>query len=196
LISTLLRLLDLESGIIFIDGVDISTIPRQVVRQQINTVSQEPFFLHGTVRENIDPFDTATDERIAEVLHDMGMWELFEARGGLDGDMNDETLSHGQRQLFCLGRAVIRSGRIVVMDEAMSSVDADTEQLMQRIIDSEFRGRTILAIVHKLHTILDFDRVILLDKGTVVETGNPRELLARENSAFQTLYNKMRDAAE
>ncbi|KAI1076073.1 ABC multidrug transporter [Whalleya microplaca] len=196
LVSTLLRLLDLDAGTITVDGVDISTLSREEVRRHITTVSQEPFFLHGTLRENMDPFHRAEDTRIESVLRTVGLWEqLAEARGGedelLDGDMEEETLSHGQRQLLCLARAAVRPGQVVVMDEAMSSVDAETEGLMQRVVDEEFRGCTLLSVAHKLHTVLHFDRVVVLDKGSVVEVGNPMELLDVPTSAFKKLYDSM-----
>lgn len=184
-------MLDIDSGTITIDDVDISTIPRQEVRSRLNTFSQETFFLHGSVRENIDPLETATDERIIEVLRAVSMWDYFESRDGLGGDVEEEKLSHGQRQLFCLARAIIKPGRILIIDEATSSMDSETDELMQRVLRKEFEGCTIIAIAHKLHTILDFDRVILLEKGRIVETGNPRELLETETSAFRALYKSL-----
>ncbi|ODA76961.1 hypothetical protein RJ55_07478 [Drechmeria coniospora] len=190
LVSTLLRMLDVDSGKICIDGVDISTIPRQVVRARLNTLPQEPFFLHGSVRENLDFAETASDERIEEVLRTVGLWEIIESRGGLDEDL-DDTLSQGQRQLFCLARAMIKPGNILIMDEATSSVDSETDELMQRVVRDEFKGRTLLAIAHKLQTVLDFDRIVLLDKGRIVEMGNPQELLKQEGSAFRTLYESL-----
>lgn len=189
-------MLDIDSGSISVDGIDVSTIPRQEVRNRLNTLPQQPFFLHGSVRENIDPLQAASDERLIEVLRTVGMWEFFESRDGLDGDMDDDKLSHGQRQLFCLARAVIKPGRILIMDEATSSVDSETDELMQRVLRDEFKGRTVIAIAHKLHTVLDFDRVVLLDKGRVVETGNPQELLATPTSAFRTLYESLGNNAE
>lgn len=191
LISTILRMLEIDSGTITIDDVDISTIPRQEVRSRLNTLSQETFFLQGTVRENIDPLETASDERIIEVLRSVCMWDYFELRDGLDGDIEEEKLSHGQRQLFCLARAIIKPGQILIIDEATSSMDSETDELMQRVLRKEFEGRTIIAIAHKLHTVLDFDRVMLLEKGRVVETGNPQELLETETSAFRALYNSL-----
>ena len=188
LISTLLRMLELDSGTISIDGIDISTVPREDVRSRINTLPQEPFFMHGSVRENIDPLQIASDERIAGILRDINMWEFFEIKGGLDEDMDEDILSHGQRQLFCLGRAVLQPGTILIMDEATSSVDADTDELMQRVLRQEFSSHTIIAIVHKLHTILDFDRVVMLDKGHIIESGNPRGLLDAPASAFRALF--------
>ncbi|KAF3480026.1 ABC transporter [Arthroderma uncinatum] len=191
LVSCLLRMLEMDSGTISIDGVDISTIPRQEVRRRLNTLPQEPFFLYGSVRENVDPLQLATDEAIIEALRAVGMWEFLETRGGLDEELSDDKLSHGQRQLFCLARAVVKRGNIVIMDEATSSVDAETDQLMGSVLREKFKGMTVVAIAHKLQTVLDFDRIVLLDKGTIIETGNPKELLAKPTSAFHKLYEKL-----
>ncbi|KAK5988781.1 ABC transporter gloK [Cladobotryum mycophilum] len=165
LISVLLRLLEIDTGSIEIDNVDISTIPREELRKRLNTLPQEPFFLHGSVRENMDPLQGADDEFIIKALR--------------------------ARQLFCLARAVVKPGNILIMDEATSSTDADTEELMQRIIRDNFSGRTVISVVHKLHTILDYDHVLLLDKGRVMESGNPQALLATPASAFRKLYESL-----
>jgi len=189
-------MLEIDSGTISIDGVDVSTISRQEIRRRLITLPQEPFFIHGSVRENIDPQEGATDERIQEVLRSVDMWNFFETRGGLDELLDDDKLSHGQRQLFCLARAILKQGKILIMDEATSSVDSDTDTVMQRVLREEFAGRTMIAIAHKLQTILDFDRVLLLDKGQIVETGNPQELLANDTSAFRALYESLGSTTE
>lgn len=190
LVSTLLRMLELEDGSINIDGIDISRIPRQEVRRRLNTLPQEPFFVRGTVRENADPLGVASDEDIIEGLKAARLWDSIEKDGGLDGELNEERLSHGQRQLFCLVRAVVKPGKIVIMDEATSSVDADTDELIQGIIRKSFSDRTLIVIAHKLDTVLDFDRVALLSKGQLMEWGNPQDLLSQP-SAFRTLYESM-----
>jgi ATP-binding cassette subfamily C (CFTR/MRP) protein 1 len=117
---TILRMLELSAGTITIDGVDISTIPREEVRQRLNSIPQEAFFLPGTLRDNVDPLGRKDDEQIIAVLSELGLWESLEATGGLDGDMDEDSLSHGQRQLLCLARAVIRRGQIIILDEATS----------------------------------------------------------------------------
>jgi ABC-type multidrug transport system fused ATPase/permease subunit len=184
-------MLDISAGTIKIDGVDISTVPRQNVRTNLVTLPQEPFFVRGSVRENLDPLEDITDEQISHALRSIGMWDLFSACGGLDAKFNAERLSHGQRQLFCLVRAMIKPGHIMVLDEAMSSVDAATEALMQEILCHQTQGRTVIAVVHRLHTILDYDRVVVLDNGRLLESGRPVELLATPNSAFRSLYESL-----
>ncbi|KAJ5854742.1 hypothetical protein N7534_007285 [Penicillium rubens] len=115
LVSTLLRMLEFQSGSICVDDIDISTITRQAVRSRFNSLPQDPFFLQGTVRENLDPLRVATGERLVEALQSVRIWDFCKSRGGLDEDMNEGTLSHGQRQLFCLVRAVINPGSVLIM---------------------------------------------------------------------------------
>ncbi|KAK9443505.1 ABC transporter [Metarhizium brunneum] len=196
LLLTILRMLELDAGSITIDGHDTSKISREELRRRLNTLPQEPFFLHGSVRENVDPLQISTDERIIETLRAVQLWDMLESRGGLDAPVSEDSLSHGQRQLFCLARAIARPGNIVIIDEATSSVDSETDELMQRVLRQELDGRTLIAVAHKLHTVTDFDRIVLINKGKVVESGNPRELLANPTSAFYKLYTSGGSAAE
>lgn len=121
--STLLRMLEMDSGSVVVDGVDISTIPRDAVRGRLNTLPQEPFFLHGSVRLNLDPLGLAgdgDDAPLVAALKAVTLWPVIEERGGLDAELDEEILSHGQRQLFCLARAMCKPGCILLLDEATS----------------------------------------------------------------------------
>lgn len=111
----------------------------------------------------------------------------MEGKGGLDAELDLDFFSHGQRQLFCLARAILRKSKVVVLDEVTSSVDHETDALMQRVIREEFGDCTIIAVAHRLDTLLDFDKIALLSKGELIEFDSPRALLARE-SAFKELY--------
>lgn len=189
------RLLDHSAGTVTIDEVDISTIPRQVIRSRLTALSQEPFFLKGSVRTNLDPWgadlpDGTSDERMIEVLKKVGLWSTIEEKGGLDTEMEagEGMLSHGQRQVFCLARAILRPSKLVVLDEVTSSMDKATDALMQRTIREEFQDRTVIAVAHRLDTIVDFDLVVVMDKGEVVEVGVPEMLLKAEGSRFGELY--------
>ncbi|OCL12604.1 P-loop containing nucleoside triphosphate hydrolase protein [Glonium stellatum] len=186
LISSLLRLLDLSSGSIFIDGVDIATLPRQEVRSRLITLPQDPYLLAGTVRDNVDPLHNVPDEEICDALDKVELSHLLED-GGLDKKLTTDMLSHGQCQLLCLARAIVRKGSILVLDEATASVDVQTDALMQELIRSEFSEYTVIAAAHRLDTITDFDAVAMLDQGRLVEFDSPARLRARD-SAFKEMY--------
>ncbi|KAK1623308.1 ABC multidrug transporter [Colletotrichum phormii] len=187
LLLTLLHLIDCSEGQIIIDGVDIATMPREVLRQRLNALPQEPPFFSGSIRLNCDPEGTTLDETITEALRAVGLWGLIEEKGGLDADFTDDLFSHGQKQVFCLARGILRPSKIVVMDEATSSVDVDTEKQMMNVIRERFADATIISVSHRLDTVLDFDKIVILDKGVIVEEGCPAELLGRA-SLFRTLY--------
>lgn len=121
-------------------------------------------------------------------LSKVELWSTVESKGGLDAPLEQEFFSHGQRQLFCLARAILRRSRVVVLDEVSSSIDVTTDKLVQRVIREEFRDATIISVAHRLDTILDFDRIALLSDGTLVEFDSPEALLQRP-SAFRELYN-------
>lgn len=120
LVSTVLRMLDLDNGSITIDGVDISKISRYEIRSRLNTLPQEPFFLHGDARLNMDPRGVETDDKLIDALKAVRLWDFIEAKGGLDMEFSEDILSHGQRQLFCLARATCKNSSILIMDEATS----------------------------------------------------------------------------
>lgn len=192
LLATLFRMLKVTvESCITVDGVDITRVRRQQLRAAPNAILQEPFFTRGSVRANADPSGSSYDEQIATALHRVELWDALQAKGGLDADLDADFFSHGQRQLFCLARAVLRSGgRVVVLDEVTSSVDVESGALMQRVIREQFVDCTILAVAHCLDTILDFDRVALMRDGELVEFDSPKALLARD-SAFKELYESL-----
>lgn len=188
LITTLFRMLEItDDSSITIDGIDITTLPRQSVREHLNAIPQEPFFLKGTVRFNADPYGQHTDAQIIAAISRVHLWTLVEGKGGLKAALDLDFFSHGQRQLFCLARAILRRSKVVVLDEVTSSVDAESDALMQRVIREEFNDCTIIAVAHRLDTILDFDKIALLSGGELKEFDNPRTLLERESS-FRDLY--------
>ena len=188
LLSTLLRLLDLDSGAIKVDGYDLSVIPREIIRTRMIAIPQDPFILSGTVRLNAEPTSLCTNEEITSALEKVRLWPVLLTRGGLDADLKEQPLSHGQQQLFCLARAMLRNGRILILDEATSNVDGESDRLMQKIIREEFGKHTILTVAHRLETIMDADRVVVMDEGRIVEVGEPGELLKDEGSRFRRLH--------
>jgi ATP-binding cassette, subfamily C (CFTR/MRP), member 1 len=189
LVSALFRMLEVtDDSSITVDGVDITTIPRQVVRERLNAIPQDSFFLTGTIRMNADPYGQHTDVAIIEVIQKVHLWNIVLQKGGLDAELDAEFFSHGQRQLFCLARAILRKSKLVILDEVTSSVDMKSDELMQQVIRKEFNDCTIIAVAHRLDTIMDFDRIALLSGGELVEFDTPEALLGRP-SAFRELYN-------
>ncbi|KAJ3531278.1 hypothetical protein NM208_g8949 [Fusarium decemcellulare] len=189
-ILTLLRLAEIENGDVFIDGLSTLAIPLNVLRQSVVAVPQDPLLLSGTVRFNADPFSKHRDDDILTAMDDVGLLDIVKsAAGELDADIDSLSLSKGQQQLFCMVRALLSTSCIVMLDEMTSSVDAVTEERMMSLVKNRFVHKTVLAIAHHLHTIRNFDMIVVLDQGCVVETGSPDELLSRD-SVFRDLWSK------
>jgi ATP-binding cassette subfamily C (CFTR/MRP) protein 1 len=188
LIAALLRLMDCSSGQIVIDGLDIATLPKQLVRSRLIALPQDPYVLAGTVRENVDPLSTVSDDAVITALRKVHLDHLLDDEEiGLNAKLSTDMLSHGQCQLLCLARAMMRKSSILILDEATASVDVHTDALMQDILRTDFKHHTIIAAAHRLDTIIDFDAVLVLDAGRVLESDNPQNLLARD-TAFKELY--------
>nr|RBQ92112.1 hypothetical protein FVER53263_07622 [Fusarium verticillioides] len=187
LILSILRLLELQSGSIHIDGKDLSSLSRQHIRSQITTIPQDPVNLSGTVRHNLDPEALIqADEILVEALKKTTLWATIETRGGLDADLSELGFSVGQRQLFCLARALLSHSKIVLLDEPTSTVDKATDKDVRRIIREVMQGRTVIEVTHRLDYVTDFDLAVVMKDGRVIETGDPKELLA-QNSALKAL---------
>ena len=188
----LLRIEDLVSGTILIDGIDISRIPLKLLRRRICIIPQDPVMFSTSVRFNLDPFDEHSDEAIWEVLSDVNMKEHVMS---LPSQLQEQVaegggnLSVGQRQLICIGRALLRKPRILVMDEATASIDAETDNFIQKMIRQKFENVTMLTIAHRLHTIIDSTRVLVMDAGHVGEYDAPEILLNKEGGLFKGLWD-------
>lgn len=181
-----------------IDNMPLCCIDRTALRQRIIAVPQEAVFLPDgcTFQTNLDPLSVSTIEECENVLVAVGLWKFVVERGGLNAGMTAGTLSAGQRQLFSMGRALLRQrvrvrqqarGGILLLDEVSSSVDLETERVMHDIIRNEFRCYTVIAVSHRLDTIMDFDRVVVMDTGQIVEIGNPVVLAGMADSRFGEL---------
>ncbi|KAI1174319.1 P-loop containing nucleoside triphosphate hydrolase protein [Nemania sp. FL0916] len=194
----LFRFVEARSGSILIDGLDISKIRLHDLRSRLAIIPQDPVLFSGTVRSNLDPFDNHTDAELFDSLARVHLISEAETSPGTpisaagsdtsrknvnifrslssavsEGGLN---LSQGQRQLLCLARAVVSRPKVMVLDEATSAVDMETDALIQRSIREEFGDSTLLVIAHRLSTIADFDRILVLSDGHVAEFGTPREL--------------------
>jgi ATP-binding cassette, subfamily C (CFTR/MRP), member 1 len=186
-IATILGLLEMKQGSITIDQLDLSTIPRDTVRERLVTMPQDPLILVGSLRFNVDPHRRATDSDIINVLSNVGLWAVFQERDGLDSEMTGVSLSKGQQQLLSLARAMLQRGKIMLLDEPTSNVDAETNAIIQRLLRDRCSDRTIIKVAHRMDTILDSDVVIVLEQGRVVEVGDPATLLKMVDGRFTKL---------
>ncbi|XP_050310275.1 probable multidrug resistance-associated protein lethal(2)03659 [Anthonomus grandis grandis] len=185
LISTLFRLYNFD-GTITIDGVDTKRVALSYLRNHISIIPQEPLLFQGTIRENIDPYDRYSDDEIWDTLEKVHMRDHIH---NLDLKITDHgsNFSTGQRQLICLARVIIKRNKIVVLDEATANMDPETEILAQQAIEKHFDDSTVLIIAHRLQAVLQCDKIIVMDKGRIVEFDDPHILLANKQSHFSKM---------
>ncbi|KAL4709193.1 hypothetical protein ACJJTC_008121 [Scirpophaga incertulas] len=191
LIAALFRLTESE-GKILIDGIDTYGIPKQILRSKISIIPQEPVLFSATVRYNLDPFDDYSDDDLWQALEQV---ELKDSIPALDYKVTEggNNFSMGQRQLVCLARAVLRSNKILIMDEATANVDPQTDALIQKTIRRVFSDCTVITIAHRLITIMDSDRVLVMNYGKAVEFDYPYVLLSKPESHFNFLVKETSD---
>ncbi|KAL7131136.1 hypothetical protein ABFS83_13G178600 [Erythranthe nasuta] len=190
MLNALFRIVELERGRVLIDDCDISKFGLTDLRKVLGIIPQSPVLFSGSVRFNLDPFNEHNDADLWEALERAHLKDVIRRNSlGLDAEVSEagENFSVGQRQLLSLSRALLRRSKILVLDEATAAVDVRTDALIQKTIREEFRSCTMLIIAHRLNTIIDCDKVLLLDAGQVVEFDSPETLLHRENSAFSKM---------
>ncbi|KZP14241.1 P-loop containing nucleoside triphosphate hydrolase protein [Athelia psychrophila] len=202
LMLALFRIVELTSGSIIVDGIDISKIGLKDLRSKISIIPQDPLLFSGTIRSNLDPFSLYTDTHLWDALHKSYLTakapdadteyekssETQVSRYTLDTVIESEgaNLSVGERSLLSLARALVKDSRVVVMDEATASVDLETDNKIQKTIQ-DLQGRTLLTIAHRLRTIISYDRILVLDAGMVAEFGAPLELFAKQGGIFRSM---------
>uniref|UniRef100_K3WNL0 Multidrug resistance-associated protein 1 n=1 Tax=Globisporangium ultimum (strain ATCC 200006 / CBS 805.95 / DAOM BR144) TaxID=431595 RepID=K3WNL0_GLOUD len=190
LTMALFRINELDAGRILIDGEDISTMPLRSLRSKLSIIPQAPVLFKGTLRAYMDPFDEFTDADIWSAFEKV---EMKEQIGALENQLsyelseNGENFSVGERQMLCMARALLTQTRIVVMDEATASIDHATEKKLQTMIDRDFKDATVLTIAHRLATVLDSDRIMVLSDGKVVEFDSPGNLVQNPKGVFYQL---------
>ncbi|KAK3863657.1 hypothetical protein Pcinc_030600 [Petrolisthes cinctipes] len=192
LLTSLFRLTE-PMGTITIDDININQLGLHDVRKNISIIPQDPTLFSGTMRKNLDPFTQYTDDQLWRALEEVQLKEaICDLEGGLEARISEggSNLSVGQRQLVCLARAILRHNRILVLDEATANVDPRTDGLIQQTIRSKFQECTVLTIAHRLHTIMDSDRVMVLNAGSLHEFDEPHILLNKENSMFHSLVQQ------
>ncbi|XP_044751379.1 probable multidrug resistance-associated protein lethal(2)03659 [Coccinella septempunctata] len=189
IISALFQLYELEGGII-VDGLDITRMPLERIRTKISIIPQEPVLFSGTMRKNLDPFNEYSDDILWSALEQVELKEAIDDLGnGLNSQISEggANFSVGQRQLVCLARALIRKNKILVLDEATANVDPQTDSLIQKTIRTKFSDCTVLTIAHRLHTIMDSDKILLMSNGSISDYDDPHHLLQKESGLLHDL---------
>merc|ERR1712194_656002 len=196
LLLTLFRIVEIEpEGAIEIDSVDIRSISMKQLRENLAIIPQDPVLFAGTLASNLDANGKATPEDMWKALAAASpeLVRQFKAGGGLKSQISEGggNLSQGQRQLICLARALIKKSKILVLDEATSSVDVQTDQQVQDTIRREFvdKGVSVITVAHRLDTVLGYDKIAVLGQGNLLEYGSPSDLLEIENGEFRSLVN-------
>ncbi|XP_015783978.1 multidrug resistance-associated protein 4-like [Tetranychus urticae] len=188
IMTALYRMTEPE-GRIIIDNVDISQIGLHDLRKKISIIPQEPIIFTGTVRYNLDPFSLKTDADLWEALTQVQLKRAVDEMGGLDAKITDggTNLSVGQRQLVCLARAILNNNKILVLDEATANIDPSTDELIQQTIRKRFTNCTVLTIAHRLHTVMDSDKILVMDAGHVAQFGDPASLVKDESGILYSM---------
>ncbi|KAF5404162.1 Multidrug resistance-associated protein 1 [Paragonimus heterotremus] len=189
----LFRLIEATSGRLLIDGVDISKIGLHDLRENLTIIPQDPVLFAGSLRFNLDPSGTKTDNELWRALEESHLKDFFQEQNHqLDFHCTEggDNLSLGQRQLVCLARALLGRKRILILDEATAAVDLRTDELIQESIRTGFIGHTILTIAHRLETVMNYDRILVLQNGRIIEFDTPERLLADKNSVFSEMASE------
>ncbi|EGG21172.1 ABC transporter C family protein [Cavenderia fasciculata] len=193
IVLALFRLIEASEGRILIDGKDIAQYGLKDLRRNLSIIPQDAVMFSGTLRDNLDPFQESTDEQLWDLLEKTQLKKVVqEIEGGLLSKVteNGDNWSVGQRQLICLGRALLRKPKILVLDEATASVDSNTDYLIQKTVRENFSDCTILTIAHRLNTIMDSDRIMVMNAGLIEEMDTPHNLLQNQSSLLSWLVEE------
>ncbi|KAJ1981339.1 hypothetical protein H4R34_002105 [Dimargaris verticillata] len=186
----LFRIVEASRGRIIIDGVDIAKLGLYDLRSRLTIIPQDPVLFAGTVRENLDPLQAHDDQALWDALECVHLKVYVQAQADQLEHVvaqNGANFSVGQRQLICLARALLRRTKVLVLDEATAAIDVETDELIQQTIRHEFRDCTVLTIAHRINTVMDSDRILVMDQGQVAEFAPPQQLLANPDSLFYKL---------
>ncbi|KAL1814376.1 hypothetical protein ACET3Z_016950 [Daucus carota] len=190
LITALFRLVEPYSGKIIVDGIDICSIGLKDLRMKLSVIPQEPTLFKGSIRTNLDPLGLYTDDDIWKALEKCQLKDIISSLPNLlDSSVSDEgeNWSAGQRQLFCLGRVLLKRNKILILDEATASIDSATDAILQKIIREEFSECTVITVAHRIPTVIDSDMVMVLSFGELVEYEEPAKLMEDTDSSFAKL---------
>ena len=188
----LFRILEPYGGTIYIDGVDITTIGLDILRKNITIIPQDPCLMEGTLKYNIDPFNKVENEEIISVLKKIGFEYTENDDIILDRkiEQSGTNLSVGEKQLICICRAILRKTKIIVMDEATANIDMTTEEKIQKALEYAFDNSTVITVAHRIKTIINYDKILVLNNGEIAEFDSPNNLIKNEKSLFYQLYSK------
>lgn len=193
LMNTLFRISEISNGRIEIDNIIIQDIGLHDLRSRLAIIPQDPTLFGGTLRSNLDPFGESSDSDMWNALEMCSVKDqIIEMQGQLDANIVEggENLSVGTRQLICLARALLRKPKILILDEATASVDFETDSLIQKTIREQFENSTVLTIAHRINTVLHCDRIMVMEKGSMIEFDTPQNLLNTPTSVFYSLYKQ------
>ena len=195
---SLFRIIESFEGNIIIDDCDIKDVPLKKLRRSISIVPQEPFLLEGTLKTNLDPLHLYSDSELDDILKNVKLYEMLEhdnanshmKLNGINTEIKEygNNLSFGCRQLLCVARAFLRKSKVIILDEATSSVVQKTEDIISSAAEKMFKDSTVIIIAHRINTVKKCDRIIVMDNGKIVEVGKPDELINDSNSKFYSLY--------
>ena len=189
----LFRILEAFSGHIYIDGIDISKVGLNKLRESITIIPQDSTLMDGTLRYNIDPIKAFSDKDIIQVMKKIGFdYIIKQHQSGLAQNIseNGSNLSIGEKQLICITRAILRKTKIIVLDEATASIDYKTEEIIQKALNEILVNSTMICIAHRIKTVINMDKILVLENGEIVEFDTPQNLLNDKNSMFYDFYSK------
>ena len=187
---SLFRIIESFNGKIYIDDIDISQIGLNLLRKNLTLIPQDPFVIEGTLKFNIDPFNNYDNNTIIKILKDIGFKYNENDDNILNKIINENNLSVGEKQLICITRAILKKTKIIIMDEATSNIDFKTEEKIQEIFNKYFNDCTVITIAHRIKTIINYNKILVLDNGQIKEFDKPNILLQNKESLFYHLYNK------
>ena len=192
LINALARIIEPKEGNIFIDDVDIQNINLKILREKISILPQEPFIIESTLRDNIDPLNKYKDEDILKIVDDLCMFKNLENQQKLNFEIkeNGKNLSTGEKKLICFARTIIKRNKIVIIDEATSSLDIETKKIIIDNIEKYLKNSTLLIITNQIEMLKKCNKIVVIDNGKIVEIGNYDNLISNKDSSFYSLFIK------
>jgi ABC-type multidrug transport system fused ATPase/permease subunit len=193
LVIALVRFFESIEGEINIDGLDIYKLDVKKLRRSMTYISQDSYFFEGTLRENLDPFKIASDDKIVELLKESEIYDKIDLSGGLDWKLSSGggNISVGEKQILCFVRAIINIKKIIIMDEATLSLDIKSESLIEKMKEKYFKESTTITIAHRLNTVYQSDRILVLDKGKIRTFGNVRDFTGVDMEYFNNYIKQM-----